>query len=280
MTRLIALLCAIAAAAALRLVPHPPNFSPIDAMALFSGAYLGRRGALAFAAPLGALVLSDLVLGFYHGMATVYFSVALIVLLGSVALNRVSAVRVAAAAIASSILFFAVTNFGMWLWSGIYPRTLGGLEACYARRDPVLPEHPRGRPLLCGPVVRRVQARGAADAATEGRSAAAGASCNIAALLVEAPAQLVAAGRKPAAKPRKNQMKSGSHPDYHMINVEMTDGTKFQTRSTWGKEGDTLHLEIDPKVHPAWVGGTRQVQEGGQVARFNKRFGGLSLGKK
>ena len=75
-------------------------------------------------------------------------------------------------------------------------------------------------------------------------------------------------------------MKSGVHPDYHMINVEMTDGTKFQTRSTWGKEGDTLHLDIDPKVHPAWVGGTRQVQEGGQVARFNKRFGGLTLGKK
>jgi large subunit ribosomal protein L31 len=78
----------------------------------------------------------------------------------------------------------------------------------------------------------------------------------------------------------KIKMKSGTHPDYHMINVEMTDGTKFQTRSTWGKEGDTLHLEIDPKVHPAWVGGTRQLQEGGQVARFNKRFGGLTLGKK
>ena len=67
-----------------------------------------------------------------------------------------------------------------------------------------------------------------------------------------------------------------------MINVEMTDGTKFQTRSTWGKEGDTLHLEIDPKVHPAWVGGTRPgpQERGGQVARFNKRFGGLTLGKK
>ena len=76
-------------------------------------------------------------------------------------------------------------------------------------------------------------------------------------------------------------MKSGTHPDYHMINVEMTDGTTFQVRSTWGKEGDTLHLDIDPKVHPAWTGGnTRLLQEGGQVARFNKRFGGLTLGKK
>ncbi|MEQ7872697.1 50S ribosomal protein L31 [Sphingomonas sp. ASV193] len=75
-------------------------------------------------------------------------------------------------------------------------------------------------------------------------------------------------------------MKSGTHPDYHFITVTMTDGTSFKTRSTMGKEGDTLALDIDPKVHPAWTGGTRQVSEGGQVARFNKRFGGLSLAKK
>ena len=76
-------------------------------------------------------------------------------------------------------------------------------------------------------------------------------------------------------------MKEKIHPDYHTITVVMTDGSKYQTRSTYGKEGDTLHLEIDPKVHPAWTGGnTRLVNEGGQVARFNKRFGGLSLGKR
>ena len=76
-------------------------------------------------------------------------------------------------------------------------------------------------------------------------------------------------------------MKEKIHPDYHKITVVMTDGSSFETRSTWGKEGDTLHLEIDPKVHPAWTGGnTRVVNEGGQVARFNKRFGGLSLAKK
>jgi large subunit ribosomal protein L31 len=80
---------------------------------------------------------------------------------------------------------------------------------------------------------------------------------------------------------KENTMKSGTHPDYHFITVEMTDGTKFQTRSTWGKEGDTLHLDIDPSAHPAWTGGnTRMLDTGGQVARFNKRFGGLSLGKK
>ena len=73
-------------------------------------------------------------------------------------------------------------------------------------------------------------------------------------------------------------MKTGSHPAYHMIKVQMTDGTLFETRSTWGKEGDKLHLEIDPKSHPAWTGGTRNVDAGGQVARFNTRFGGLTLG--
>ena len=133
--RLIALISAIFVAAALRLVPHPPNFTPIGAMALFSGAYLGRK-ALAFAAPLGALLLSDLVLGFYHGQATVYFSVALIVMLGMVALSRVSPLRVAGAAVLSSVLFFLITNLGMWLFSGFYPRTMLGLEACYVAAIP------------------------------------------------------------------------------------------------------------------------------------------------
>lgn len=74
-------------------------------------------------------------------------------------------------------------------------------------------------------------------------------------------------------------MKADTHPDYHMITVKMTDGTEFQTRSTWGSEGDTLTLDIDPTSHPAWTGGKQQVQEGGRVAAFNKRFGGLSLKK-
>lgn len=74
-------------------------------------------------------------------------------------------------------------------------------------------------------------------------------------------------------------MKAEGHPDYHMITVKMTDGTEFQTRSTWGKEGDTLSLDIDPTSHPAWTGVTKQIQEGGRVAAFNKRFGGLSLKK-
>ena len=76
-------------------------------------------------------------------------------------------------------------------------------------------------------------------------------------------------------------MKTDTHPDYHMIKVQMTNGTVFETRSTWGKEGDTLQLDIDPTAHPAWTGGTgKMLDSGGQVARFNKRFGGLTLGKK
>ncbi len=73
-------------------------------------------------------------------------------------------------------------------------------------------------------------------------------------------------------------MKSDIHPDYHEIKVVMTDGTEFTTRSTWGAEGDTMTLDIDPKSHPAWTGGGhRLVDTGGQVARFNKRFGDLKL---
>ena len=70
-------------------------------------------------------------------------------------------------------------------------------------------------------------------------------------------------------------MKKEIHPDYHEINVVMTDGSKFKTRSTWGKEGDTLKLDIDPKSHPAWTGQHRIMDSEGQVARFNKRFSGL-----
>ena len=74
-------------------------------------------------------------------------------------------------------------------------------------------------------------------------------------------------------------MKSEIHPDYHEITIEMTDGTNYKTRSTWGKEGDTMKLEIDPKSHPAWTGVHRLVDSGGQVAKFNKRFESFGLKK-
>ena len=73
-------------------------------------------------------------------------------------------------------------------------------------------------------------------------------------------------------------MKKDIHPDYHEINVDMTDGTTYATRSTWGSAGDTLKLDIDPKSHPAWTGGSqRLVDTGGQVAKFNKRFQNIKL---
>jgi large subunit ribosomal protein L31 len=74
-------------------------------------------------------------------------------------------------------------------------------------------------------------------------------------------------------------MKANTHPDYHDINVVMTDGTKFTTRSTWGKPGDTMTLDIDPKSHPAWTGVHRLLDSGGQLAKFNKRFAGIGLKK-
>ena len=71
-------------------------------------------------------------------------------------------------------------------------------------------------------------------------------------------------------------MKADIHPDYHEITVQMTDGTSYKTRSTYGKAGDTLRLEIDSKSHPAWTGGQQKLLDtGGQLARFNKRFGSL-----
>jgi large subunit ribosomal protein L31 len=74
-------------------------------------------------------------------------------------------------------------------------------------------------------------------------------------------------------------MKKGIHPEYHEINVVMTDGSSFKTRSTLGKAGDQLRLDIDPKTHPAWTGQHRLVDSGGQVAKFNKRFQGFGLKK-
>ncbi len=67
-------------------------------------------------------------------------------------------------------------------------------------------------------------------------------------------------------------MKSDIHPDYHEITVIQTDGSTFTTRSTMGKEGAELRLDIDPKSHPAWTGVHRLVDSGGQLAKFNKRF--------
>ena len=73
-------------------------------------------------------------------------------------------------------------------------------------------------------------------------------------------------------------MKNDIHPAYHMITVKMTDGTEYETRSTFGKEGDTLTLDIDPTVHPAWTGGGhRLLDTGGRVSKFKKKYEGLGF---
>ena len=74
-------------------------------------------------------------------------------------------------------------------------------------------------------------------------------------------------------------MKANIHPDYHEITVVMTDGTKYQTRSTYGKAGDTLQLDVDPKTHPAWVGGVH-LKKTGRMEKFKGRFGDLKLAAK
>jgi large subunit ribosomal protein L31 len=73
-------------------------------------------------------------------------------------------------------------------------------------------------------------------------------------------------------------VRSGIHPDYHQIDVRMTDGTVVQMKTTWGKEGDTMNLEIDPLSHPAWTGGgTRILDTGGRVSKFKNKYAGLGF---
>ena len=73
-------------------------------------------------------------------------------------------------------------------------------------------------------------------------------------------------------------MKADIHPDYHFIEVKMTDGSTVTMRSTWGKEGETLSLDIDPTVHPAWTGGgARLMDAGGRVSKFKNKYAGLGF---
>ena len=75
-------------------------------------------------------------------------------------------------------------------------------------------------------------------------------------------------------------MKKKIHPNYHKINVVMTDGSKFETMSTWGKEGETLKLDIDPLSHSAWTGGKQKILDKGRVSKFNKKFQNFRSEKK
>lgn len=125
----------IVAAAASRLVPHPPNVAPIAAMALFSGAHVPDR-RLAFAIPLAAMLASDLVIGLHMLLPVVYAAFALIACIGFWLRGRASVLRVAAAALAGSVAFFVITNFGVWALGSLYPRTLDGLITAYVAAIP------------------------------------------------------------------------------------------------------------------------------------------------
>ena len=123
-------------AAILRLVPHLPNFAPISAMALFGGAYLGKRYALTL--PLLAMVLSDLFIGFdsITSRITVYGSFLLIGLVGLWLRKHRSFQNIVLATLASSVLFFVITNFGVWAFGVLYPKTPEGLLACFTAAIP------------------------------------------------------------------------------------------------------------------------------------------------
>ncbi len=125
----------ILAAAFTRLIPHPPNATAIGAIALFGGAYFNKK-SLAFAVPLIAMFLSDLIIGFHPGMYAVYLSFALIVMIGMTLKNKKKVVNIFLASVSASVLFFVVTNFALWLTGILYPKTIAGLAECFVAAIP------------------------------------------------------------------------------------------------------------------------------------------------
>lgn len=133
--RALTLAAVILLAAASRLSPHPPNFTPIGAIALFGGAHFRERW-LAFVVPLAAMVLSDVIIGWHRLVPLVYGSFVLTVVIGMWLRERKTLLPITGAALASSVLFFVLTNFGVWALGSMYPRTLAGLVGAYAAAIP------------------------------------------------------------------------------------------------------------------------------------------------
>jgi len=127
---LIFIISVIIAGALFRFIPHWPNFTPIAAMALFGGAYLGRKH-LAFLIPFAAMFLSDLVLGLHNDMWAVYLAFGFTVIIGTLIRKNVRFTNVLTASVISSVLFFMLTNFAAWLSSPFYPQTFSGLIQSY-----------------------------------------------------------------------------------------------------------------------------------------------------
>jgi uncharacterized protein DUF6580 len=127
----------VVAAAALRIVPHPLNFAPIGALALFGGAYFSSKRA-AFAFPLLAIVAGDVFTGFHRLVPYVYASVLVSVAIGFCLRRNKSVSRIGAATLGGAIQFFLITNFAVWFSSiGNYPNTFAGLIECYVRGVPL-----------------------------------------------------------------------------------------------------------------------------------------------
>lgn len=118
-----------------RLIPHPWNVTPVAAMALFAGARFSNKGQ-AFLVPLCALFISDLVIGFHATMPFVYAGFALIVGIGLWIRNKQGVTPVAGAVLTGAVMFFVITNFGHWMISPMYPKSLQGLFACYTAALP------------------------------------------------------------------------------------------------------------------------------------------------
>ena len=153
--RLMLLIMMTLAAAFSRLVPHPPNMASVTAVALFGGAYFSDK-RISVPCSAGSTVSQRSDLGFYHHMEVVYSSFALIVCIGLRLQRNRSAPTIAGAALASSTIFFLLTNFGVfWAFGSLYPSTLDGLIACYMAAIPsVLREHIARRLTLHGGSVR------------------------------------------------------------------------------------------------------------------------------
>lgn len=134
--RLIALISVISALALYRVLPHPMNFTPVMAAALFAGAKFDDT-RMAFLLPLLAMLLSDLVIGFHATMPFVYAGMALAVVLGMLIRRRRGFAPTASATLAGSLGFFALTNFGAWVYSPeLYSRDWAGLAAAYIAAIP------------------------------------------------------------------------------------------------------------------------------------------------
>jgi hypothetical protein len=132
--RILTLIGLVMAAAFIRLLPHPPNFAPIAAMALFGGAYFTNK-KMAFIVPLAALILTDAIIGFHYLITAVYISFALIVVIG-LFIRTINVKNLFLASVSASVSFFLLTNLAEWAFGVMYPKTAAGLALCFTAAIP------------------------------------------------------------------------------------------------------------------------------------------------